>query len=79
MTDMQFVKPEGQDNWESIWSAGYQFNLLSGTLKARIDSNFRASMFLEERINQLVSVMLCSDMDYKKDAYRIGFGFSMRM
>lgn len=76
-TDMEFTKLEGQDVWEAIWSAGYMYNLFGSTVKGKVDSRLRASVFLEERVNDAISILMCADVDYLKDSYKIGFGMSM--
>jgi len=76
-TEMQFLRPEGQDVWESVWTVGYQYELTTSTLKGRFDSNWKLSALLEEKMNPLISFLFCGDMDYLKDTYRIGFGVSI--
>jgi hypothetical protein len=74
--EVQMVKPEGHPSWEAVYTAGYSYRLFQGSVKGRVDSNLCVSAILEERVLEPVSLLICGDMNYKKDIYKVGFGFS---
>lgn len=77
-TEAQFVRPQGHPSWEAAWTGGFEYMLTHARVKARVDSNLCASCLLEETVLQPISLMICGDMNYKKDVYKVGFGFSFR-
>ncbi len=78
-TEIELVKPEGHDIWEAVYSAGYSYNLLQSRVRGRVDSNWCCSAILEEKVLESVSLTICGDMNYKKDLYKVGFGFSFHI
>jgi len=76
-TDMELVKVDGQDKLEAIWAAGFQYNLLQSLVKGRVDSQRRASLFIEEKFNDVISALFCVELDWKKDQYKVGVGASV--
>jgi mitochondrial import receptor subunit TOM40 len=78
-TDMQLIHLEDHGVWEAVYSAGYAYNLLQSRVRGRVDSNWCCSAILEEKVLDTVTLLICGDMNYAKDVYKVGFGFSFHL
>jgi hypothetical protein len=78
-TEMQLIRLEDHGVWEAVYSAGYSYNLLQSRVRGRFDSNWCCSAILEEKVIDSVTLMICGDMNYAKDEYKVGFGFSFHL
>jgi len=78
-TDMQLIHLEDHGIWEAVYSAGYSYNLIQSRVRGRVDSNWCCSAILEEKVLDNVTLIICGDMNYSKDIYKVGFGFSFHL
>ncbi|KAL6063880.1 hypothetical protein QOT17_011191 [Balamuthia mandrillaris] len=81
--EMRVFKPEGAESWQATTSAGYSYQFWRAQLKGRLDTNWRASMLLEEQIElspgAIIGASFCADMDYLKDLYKVGVGLAVAL
>eukprot|EP01087_Luapelamoeba_hula_P024144 TRINITY_DN908_c0_g1_i1.p1 TRINITY_DN908_c0_g1~~TRINITY_DN908_c0_g1_i1.p1 ORF type:complete len:418 (+),score=44.03 TRINITY_DN908_c0_g1_i1:140-1255(+) len=83
-TEMSLLNPSAMSgapnsNWETLYVVGYHYTLVYSQVKARIDSNLRAGVYMEEKMNPIANFTMCADLDYGKDVYKFGLGLNLRM
>jgi len=72
------VHPRQDGSLESLWCAGAQYEFNSGRIKARVDSNWRVGVFIEEGISPIMRAYLCGDLDHKQNKYKFGVGIAIQ-
>lgn len=72
------IQPRQDGSFESVWSAGALYEFNSGRIKARIDSNWRVGVFIEEGVSQNMRAYLCGDLDHYQNKYKFGFGITIQ-
>ncbi|CAM8928272.1 unnamed protein product [Rhodiola kirilowii] len=58
-------------------SVGYDYILRQCRLRGKIDSNWVAAAYLEERLNMGLNFILSAEIDHSKKDYKFGFGLTV--
>jgi len=73
------ISKQQQSKLQSTFLVGWNYDLITGSVKARIDTNGRISMLVQEKLFPNLSLLLSGDLDYKKNVYKFGIGATFNM
>jgi hypothetical protein len=78
-TELMLLANPNTASWETLASVGYEYRLLTGSVKGHLDTSGRVSGFLEEHLSQNMKINFCAELDHSKREYHFGIGATMNI
>lgn len=78
-TQLRFERDSPNSPPKASVAVGWSYDLMTTNLRGKIDTSGRLTCFLQEKMFPNLAFILCGDLDYSKDIYKVGIGATFHM